>query len=282
MRFGKCGGGYFAGAVLVVAAVAGAGATDAAEQTWPAHVTSVYKLSFNGFEVGSFAFESSTAGGAYKATSTANVSALFGAFKWKGSTAASGDVSNSGPRPVSYQLNFRTKSKAGVVKLGFDQGSVKSYSVEPKKAPSAEAVPIKQDQLKNVLDPMGAVIALSQGGSKDPCAKKIPVFDGKARFDLVLSYKGRQKITEKTADGQPSELVVCKVKYQPVAGHKPKDFEKPWVDYAGIEIAFRPVPSANLYVPYSIVVPTTIGSAVMSAEKIDITTPSQTTIALRR
>ena len=183
---------------------------------------------------------------------------------------------------MSYQLNFRTKSKAGVVRLGFDRGSIKTYSVEPKKDPSPEAVPVKQDHLKSVLDPMGAIIALSQGGSREPCAKKIPVFDGKTRFDLVLSYKGRQKITDKTPNGQPLELVICKVKYTPVAGHKPKDFEKPWVDYSGIEISLRPVPSANLFVPYSIVVPTTLGSAVMSAEKIDITTPSQSVIALRR
>ena len=254
----------------------------AAEQGWPAQVSSVYKLAFNGFDVGSFAFQSQLAGAQYKATSTANVSALFGAFKWKGTTTASGDFSNAGPKPANYQLNFRTKSKAGVVRLGFDKGAVKTYSVEPKKDPSPEAVPLKPDHLKGVFDPMSAVLALTQPGGADPCAKKLAVFDGKARFNLIMSYKGRQKIADKKPSGQPTELYVCKVKYEPVAGHKPKDFVNPWVDYSGIEITLRPVPSANIFVPYSIVVPTSIGSAVMSAESIDITTASQSVIALRQ
>jgi len=47
-----------------------------------------------------------------------------------------------------------------------------------------------------------------------------------------------------------------------------------------MEIALRPVPSANLYVPYSVTIPTTIGTAVMSAESINITASNRTEIAL--
>jgi Protein of unknown function (DUF3108) len=253
----------------------------AEDAKWPSSVSSRYKLSFNGFEVGAYSFESTSNGKTYAATSSANVSALFGAFKWKGTITASGAVTPENPRPVSYQMNYRTKSKAGLVRLGFDNASgVKSLAIEPKKDPNPEAVPVKPEHMKSVFDPMSAIMAMTHAGAGNPCSKKLAVFDGKVRFNLTLTPKGQERLTEAKPSGQPKELHICKVKYDPVAGHKPKDFTNPWVDYGAIEIALRPVPSAGVYVPYRITVPTTLGAAVMVADRIDITAPNNTVIAL--
>ena len=229
----------------------------AATATWPKSVATVYKLYFNGFEVGSFSFQSESSGKTYTANSKASVSALFGAFKWNGTLSASGSLAAAGPQPVAYLLNFKTKSKQGLVRLGFDKGAVKTVTVEPKKDwVNPDIVPVKPDHMKSVFDPMSAILAMTHAGGGDPCAKTVPIFDGKVRFNLVMSYKGKQKLSEKAPSGQPSDLVVCKVKYQPIAGHKPKDFVNPWIDYSGIEISLRPVPAANVFVPYNITIPT--------------------------
>ena len=275
---------------MVLAGVAAMGVTlnagrpaAAAEAAWPKSVSTTYRLYFNGFEVGSFAFQSQAAGKTYKAKSQANVSALFGAFKWNGDLSASGLLEPEGPQPASYLMNFRTKSKQGLVRLGFDKAGVRTVTVEPKKdRVSPEIVPITAEHKKSVFDPMSAILALTHAGGGDPCAKTVPIFDGKARFNLVLSYKGKQKLQETKPSGQPQELVVCKVRYNPIAGHKPKDFVDPWVDYGGIEIALRHVPSANIYVPYNVTVPTSLGAAVMSAERVDIATEGKPVIALTR
>ena len=97
-----------------------------------------------------------------------------------------------------------------------------------------------------------------------------------------MSLKGREAITDERPTGQPKELVVCRVKYIPIAGHKPKDFVNPWIDYDHIEIALRAIPSAGIYVPYRITVPSTLGPAVMDAEAINITAANNTQIALRQ
>jgi len=277
---GRAGLGRLALSCLVVWSAA-ASSGHAAEAVWPVGISSVYRLSFNGFEVGSFSFESTSNGRSYAATSKAEVSALFGAFKWKGATTASGNLSAAAPQPASYLLTFKTKSKQGLVRLGFDRGAVKTMSVEPSKPPSPEAVPVKPEQLTSVFDPMSAILAITHAGeSGDPCKKTIPIFDGKARFNLVMSYKTRQTLKEKAPSGQPNELYVCKVKYVPIAGHKPKDFVNPWVDYDSIEIALRPVPTAGVFVPYRISIPTTLGAAVMSAEHVEVKTKNQDVIAL--
>jgi hypothetical protein len=72
------------------------------------------------------------------------------------------------------------------------------------------------------------------------------------------------------------------VKYIPIAGHKPGDFVKPWIDYDHIEIALRAIPSAGIYVPYRVSVPSTIGPAMMTAEEIHITAPNNVQIALKQ
>ena len=247
---------------------------------WPAAVAAHYNLSFGGFDVGKYQFQSKFDGKSYTVSSDASVSALFGAFKWKGALEAKGAIEAHAARPAGYQLNFKTKAKEGQVKLGFDKSGVSVVTLVPAKPPSPEAVPVKPEHLKNVFDPLTAIVAMTHAGGAAPCDRKIPVFDGKARFDLQLSLKGEQRLTEKKPSGQPANLIVCRVKYVPIAGHKPKDFANPWVDYNGIEITFRPIPSANVNVPYRLSIPTSIGSAVMTADRIDITAANKSVIAL--
>ncbi|MFN0217715.1 MAG: DUF3108 domain-containing protein [Hyphomicrobium sp.] len=254
----------------------------AADASWPQQVAASYKLYFNGFEVGGYRFESRFNGKSYDATSNANVSALFGAFKWKGDIKGEGAAEAARPRPVGYKLTFKTKSKKGSVELGFNAGAVASVALLPNKPPNPESVPLQPEHYKNVFDPMSAILAITRSVNKNPCDKRIPIFDGKARFDLEMSYKGEERIADKTPSGQPERLVVCRVKYVPIAGHKPKDFESPWVDYNSIEIALRPIPSANIFVPYRVTVPTTLGAAVMMAETVDITTAGHAQIALKQ
>jgi hypothetical protein len=141
---------------------------------------------------------------------------------------------------------------------------------------------LKPENLQNVFDPMGATLAMSDAGPSDACNRTIPVFDGKARYDLHLSLKGRERISERRPSGQPRELVVCRVKYVPVAGHKPKDFINPWIDYDHIEIALRAVPTAGVYVPYRVTVPSTIGAGIMTLDTINITAANNQQIALKQ
>ncbi len=269
----------FLRALAATALLASPSLARAADATWPANVSAKYKLQFGGFDVGSYRFQSASDGKTYTTTASAEVSALFGAFKWKGAIESKGTLDALKPHPANYKLDFKSK-KSGSVALGFDSAGVKSVSVLPAKPPHPDAVPIKPEHLKNVFDPMSSILTMTHATGTNPCNRTIPIFDGKVRFNLVMTYKGEQRLKEGRASGQPTQLKVCKVKYIPIAGHKPEDFEKPWVDYSGIEIALRPIPSANTFVPYQVTIPTTLGSAVMLAESVMITASNKTEIAL--
>lgn len=268
--------GPFAAALLTTATQP----ASAFEPAWPSQIQAQYRLAFNGLKVGNFYFNASGDGTAYKITGSTKVSAMFGMFKWVGVWEANGRLGNQ-TRPGFYKLDYQTKKKSGVFQLDFDGAGVKKVTRLPPSERSPEVIPVKSEHMRGVLDPMAAILTLSHGAGAGACKQTLPMFDGKQRFDLVLSPKRREPIANPGPDGATA-IDVCRVRYVPIAGHKPKDFEKPWVDYAKMEIAFKLVPTAKLYVPQWVDIPTTLGSATMTAEAVTITTAGRQQIALSR
>lgn len=251
-----------------------------AAEVWPSRVSAAYKVTFNGFEVGSFHFESTVNGRQYVLNGNAELSALLGIFKWKGVTHSTGTVAGDDLSPASYAFDFKSNSKTGSVLLNFADGRVASTTITPPSRPSKEAVPVEEQHLKEVLDPLSAIMALSRGRAANPCGRKVAIFDGKQRFDLYFSFRRQSRVTEAVPSGQPGIGYVCRVRYLPIAGHKPHEKSNIATGDSGIEVAFRPIPSANLLVPYQITIPTLVGSAMLTAQRVEITGPGTKQIAL--
>ena len=249
--------------------------TPAAAEGWPSRVDATYRISFNGFDVGKFEFKADVTGSTYTAQGEARLSALLGAFKWEGDTRSAGHVAGLNPRPAGYTFDYRGIGKEGSIKLGFQAGKVASITNLPPQPPAPDAVPIKDTQLKDVLDPLSAVLALSRTGGSNPCGRRLAIFDGKQRFDLVFTYLRQQAVAETKPSGQPGVAVVCRVNYVPIAGHRMTEETRHMATTEGIEVMLRPVPSAALFVPYQISIPTVAGSATLTSERISIVTRSE-------
>jgi hypothetical protein len=248
----------------------------------PAKVRALYDISFNGINVGSFEFNSEADTQAYTLTGQAKISALFGAFTWGGETRASGKVVSEAPKPSGFTFDFKSNSKSGAMKMGFTEDAVSSVVHVPPLKVKDNTVPLQAQHLKGVVDPMSAVMLMSKGTSGNPCTRRLPVFDGKLRFDLMLSPRGQVPIKDQQSGGQPAMGYVCRVKYMPIAGHKIDDDTKFMTKSDQIEIILRPIPSANVFIPYQITIPTIAGSAVMTSRRVDITTATRQQIALVR
>lgn len=263
----------------VFAAAASLVGSPASAETWATKVNAVYKVSLGGFELGSFRFQSSMSGQNYTLTGVGDLSAAFGAWKWHGQLRSSGTVVGEQPKPAGYLYDWRS-SKSGWVKIAFDETGVSNVAMQPSSSPSPETIPLREHHLKNVLDPMTAVMALSRAMGGNPCGRRISIFDGKQRFDLVLSFRRQQRVVEAQPSGQPSIAYVCRVQYIPVAGHKNNAETRHMASTSAIEVALRPIPSLKLLVPYQITIPTIVGSAVMKSERVEIITPSNRQIAI--
>jgi hypothetical protein len=266
--------------VLAAGAAPAAAGTAFAAESFPPRVSAVYRITFAGIDIGSFNFQSTLSGQGYTLQSSAELSALLGAFKWKGNSRSTGTVTEQAPKPAAYSFDYRSNSKEGHVKMAFNAAGVSFFNAVPPQDPHPMLVPLKEQHLKDVLDPLSAVMALTRAQGANPCGRRLAIFDGKQRFDLQMSFRRQQKIAEARPTGQPGFAFVCHVRYVPLAGYKPNNETKEMAANSGIEIALRPVPSANLVVPYQVTIPTTMGTAVLTAQRIEIQTQNKGQIAL--
>jgi len=270
---------FLAGLSLSLAAIAAGPQTTAAE-AWPANVRAVYDINFNGFNVGTFEFQSQAEQQSYTLLGNARLSVLLGAFTWDGETRSFGLIVKQEPKPASFTFDFRSNLRAGSTKLGFANGAVTNIAHLPPEPPKPDVIPLREQHLKGVVDPLSAIMVISRGPSANPCDRRIPIFDGKERFDLVFSYKRDMRVVEQAPSGQPEVAHVCRVKYLPIAGHKADSDTSFMAANNEIEVALRPIPSANVFIPYQISIPTMAGSATIVSKRVEIVSPGKPQIAL--
>jgi hypothetical protein len=163
-------------------------------------------------------------------------------------------------------LSYSGGDTHGDVRISFAGGTVTQVSMSPKKRPNPRDIPVTNDQLRGVLDPMtGAFLRarpnLSEGNLK-VCDETIPVFDGKLRFDIVLLPKQQRRVESKTPNGYSGIAAVCGVKFVPISGYRPDDRAVKYMSLHtdAIEVWLVPLPRTALYVPYRISLPTGFGS----------------------
>lgn len=251
-----------------------------AGEPWPLEVQALYKVRFNGFEVGTFEFNATVNGRAYVLTGNAQLTALLGALSWKGETRAAGTLTSHSPKPAGYTFDFNGIGKNGSVRMSFAGDGVTNILHTPPLPPQTDTVPVRDEHLRGVLDPLTAVMAVARSGSGSPCGRKLSVFDGHQRFDLMLIFSREERVVEAKPSGQPATAIVCRVQFVPLSGHKANAETEHMASTDGIELALRPVPSANLFVPYQITIPTIAGSATLTSHWVQITTERRGQIAL--
>jgi hypothetical protein len=262
------------GAVLGVAAISSLPHLAVAQgaEPWPAEVQANYRIQFGGFEVGQFTFNSSVHERTYAISANADISALLGIVRWNGATRVSGALVSNGPRPAGFSFDFRGSSKSGSIRMAFGNGAVKAVDFNPAIPDPPGTVPVQPAHMRGVLDPLSAILSLSRPRDGNPCSQRLAVFDGKARFDLVFSPKGEVRMADAKPGAKSEMLTLCQVRVNLVAGHVEDEKAAQLRRNTGIEVAFRAVPSAGLFVPHRITVPMFAGSAELVAQSLTIRT----------
>ena len=106
-----------------------------------------------------------------------------------------------------------------------------------------------------------------QGNPTDPanCNRTIPIFDGAARFDVVLSFV---ETTNVDKPGYKGPVLVCKARYVPIAGHRAlRPATKFMEENRDMDVWLAPVEGSRLLVPLRIAVRTMIGMSVIEASR---------------
>jgi Protein of unknown function (DUF3108) len=263
--------------VLLPVATVSAPSAHAGAGPLPAHVLASYRISFGVLgNIGTFRFRSDVNGESYVLSADSKIDTAV--FDYNGAMTSIGSVFSTVTKPSHYTFQFKQKAllssaKSKSLGIGFDQTGVNEVKwVPPDDFPDG-FIPVTKDQLRNVLDPLTGVMSLSVGDTARPCDRRLPIFDGRQRFDLVFTPASRP--------ASPTADQVCRVNMIPISGYKPGEGAESVIS-GNIEVVLRPVPKANIVIPYRVTVPTIIGAAVLTSEQADITMPDQQRIAMRR
>lgn len=229
-------------------------------------ISATYGIYMSGWKLGKFRFQSTFNGNQYKLLGKTEIKppiiGLF--FDWRGRVSSTGSVKGSEATPKAYSFSFRSNSKSGKLNMAFTDGAVTKVVERPRKGLSRKHIPVEPAHLRGVLDPLSALMMFQRKSNslRSACDKTIPVYDGKQRFDLRLSYKGRSRVTRAQTGAYSGPVVVCRVKYRPISGYKPSNKTvRSMARSNDIELWLIPVRGSNIFVPYRITLPTQIGTA---------------------
>jgi hypothetical protein len=253
-------------------------ATAAPATPAPSEISGKFTIYFKGFDIGTVRIDQRVTGRTYSASSDVEISALLGAFRWKGVTRSAGTLSAGAIEPNGYDFRYEGTSKSGSVRMGFTKGTVTSLTAIPETIEPADYVALKPAHIKSVIDPLSAVVAVSRPAA-DPCGRKFAIFDGKQRFDLGL-IPARREAVPSGRNGAAVEGLVCRVKYAPVAGYRDNGDTRALSETTGIEVTFRPIPEAGMWAPYRVAIPTLAGTVTLEATRYDVSAPGLAEIAL--
>ncbi|TAK47693.1 MAG: DUF3108 domain-containing protein [Xanthobacteraceae bacterium] len=229
-----------------------------------------YVVKLAGIPIGRGTWVVEIADDQYVASASGGTSGLLRAFQGgEGKSASRGKVSDGHLVAASYITSIVTERRSDNVRITLTGGNVKDFSVLPEPPPNPDRVPLTEANRRGVTDPMTAAL-VRVAGTADPLSAEacrgatIPVFDGQIRYDLKLEFKRKDRI--KVERGYQGDVLVCGVRFAPLAGHDPtRSAIQYLMKQHGMEVWLAPIAGTRVLAPIRVVVPTPLGNGVLEA-----------------
>jgi Protein of unknown function (DUF3108) len=263
--------------LCIAASVIGVFFATAGDCTAQGKLDARYTASLAGVPIGRGAWIVDIGEDQYTAAASGMTAGILSVFtSGQGSSASRGHVRSDGMAPNTYASSVTADHKLEEMRIVLSSGAVKEVTITPPTAFNPERVPLTDAHRRGVIDPMSGLL-IRVPGSGDPlspeaCRRTIPVFDGRMRFDLQMSFK-RMDVA-KADKGYRGPAVVCAIQFVPLAGYVP---DRPAVRYLvsqhDMEVWLAPVMGTRVVVPFRVSIPTPLGRGVLEATQF-ITTPA--------
>src|ERR1043166_596813 len=231
-----------------------------------------YQATLAGIPIGSGSWIVDIGPKQYASAASGRASGLMrGLVSGEGSSTVRGAVKRGRLIPSSFAANIHSYESYDV-RMEMSGGNVKTLKNEPPVQESPDRVPLTEGHRRGVLDPMTALMIIVPGTgevvSNEACHAKLPIFDGRQRFDLTLSFKRMEAVD--TEKGYRGPAVVCSASYLPIAGHRPGRYVIRYLqETRDIEIWLAPIAGTRVLIPYRVAIPTLFGNAILQAMQFD-------------
>ena len=188
----------------------------------------------------------------------------------EGSVITHGAITDNRLMPSYFTSHITDDEGNSDLRMTFEDGNVKEMTGTT--PPPADRVPVSEADRRGVNDPLTAMLIPTKAGEDAlagaNCARVLSIFDGRRRYNLVLSYKRIDKYS--IAKGFSAAVLVCGVILQPIAGYRADSMLVKYV--AGrrdLELWFAPIAGTTVVVPIRVMMPTLLGTLEIAASQFD-------------
>ena len=236
-------------------------------------ITIAYSISYLGVTVGSADWQLSLVADRYDIEASAQIKGLMSVLvDGQGSGHARGVVARGRAIPGGFEAHVVTSDETDTIRMTFQNGAIRQLVALPPFPPTPERVPLTAAMLQDVIDPLSASVIPDDtvgGHVGDQCRRALPVFDGRRRYDVGLSFKETREVSMPGDAAEP--ILVCKLVLTQVAGHQVKS---PMLHYLvkgqEIEVSLKPIAEAHILIPVGAAIPMLVGTLHVDPEHISI------------
>ena len=190
---------------------------------------------------------------------------------------STGEVIEGRVAPRTYNSDQIEKNKRQLVGLLFGQEGPLEIDANPPY--DLERFPVSEDLKRRTVDPLSAALFVTLGSTasrSEPCGEIVPIFDGKRRYNLNLTYIETEEINLGRDGGYNGEALHCRLEYERVAGFKPPKPGKRKTQVPPIDIWLAPFNDGKLMIPVRMQADSDFGGAVVRATNLTVKTqPAQ-------
>lgn len=266
-------------AIAIASAIPGAGEAQAQGK-----LEASYVVSLAGIAVGKGRWTIDIGENKYVATANGATAGLLRVFaSGEGTSSARGAMINGMPSSTNFAATVTLDKYTEEFRMVLEGGVVKEASISPQPPPNPDRVPVTEAHRQGVADPMTASFIRIPGNANltgpEACQRTLSVFDGRARYDLQLTYK---RVDQVSSDkGYSGSAAVCGISFVPIAGFNPtRAAIKYLINMRDMELSLVPIAGTRVVVPYRVLVPTPIGPGVLQAtEFVSVAQPPRATAA---
>lgn len=167
---------------------------------------------------------------AYDVTVQARTGGFIGRmFPWETRSQSLGSLDQDGLKPTRHTQVSTFREKPRNVSLAYDaQGNVTASVSPPPEEDDRE--PVTDSQRRATFDPLSSVLSVLVAAARgEGCARTVPVFDGRRRYDMMLRDSGLRAVAPSRYSIYAGPARECRVTYQPVAGYNRRPNSSSWL-----------------------------------------------------
>jgi hypothetical protein len=242
-----------------------------------------YTITVTGLTVGESAWRADISPDQYTAKAT---SRMRGVARWlvRGEATAivHGVIRDGRLMTTDFSSKANTEDENSETRMTVENGQAKDI-VDTSTEKVRDRVPVPDEHRRDVIDPISAMIIPAppegDGLPRTACERTLPVFDGRRRYDLKLTFKRMDKVA--ASEGYAGPAVVCTMKMLPLSGHRAGGILVAYLtEGRDMELWLAPIVGTQLLAPFRVSVGGMVAPITMQAVKFEAvdTTPAQVTV----